>query len=138
MPRRRLSNTGEIGQTIFMSAFAKLPDLGPLPIWDGVRGRAVQGQHITMAVVELEPRSIVPQHQHPNEQLGLVLKGTLTFTIGGEQRHLAPGDMYAIPANVPHDVVTGPDGAVVVDIFSPVRSDWAKFEPTAPCAPSWP
>lgn len=125
--------------TLFsMSAFAKLPDLGPLPIWDGVVCRSVQGKHITMAVVELQPNSIVPQHQHPNEQVGLVLQGTLTFTIGGERRHLGKGDTYVIPGDVPHDVVTGPDGAVVLDVFTPLRSDWARFTATAPCAPIWP
>ena len=121
-----------------MTAFAKLADLGPLPIWNGVLGRAVQGSQITMAVVELEPHSLVPEHQHPNEQLGLVLQGTLTFTIGGERRELGPGDTYVIPANVPHDVVTGPGGAVVLDVFSPVRADWSQFTPVAPQAPRWP
>ena len=121
-----------------MSAFAKLSDIGPLPIWNGVVGRAVQGEHITMAVVELEPDSVVPQHHHPNEQLGVVLKGTLTFTIGGERRHVAAGDTYVIPGDVPHDVVTGPEGAVVLDVFSPVRADWGRFLPEAPRPPQWP
>jgi quercetin dioxygenase-like cupin family protein len=121
-----------------MTTFAKLSELGPLPIWNGVLGRAVQGANITLAVVELEPNSIVPEHQHPNEQLGLVLTGTLTFTIGGQARDLVPGDTYVIPGNVPHDVVTGPGGAVVLDVFAPVRADWARFEPLAPSPPRWP
>ncbi len=121
-----------------MSAFAKLSELCPLPIWNGVNGRAVEGANITMAVVELEPKAVVPEHQHPNEQLGLVLLGSLTFTIGGERRDLVPGDTYVIPGNVPHDVVTGPSGAVVLDVFSPVRADWARFERGTPTRPNWP
>ena len=121
-----------------MSAFKHLSDLGPLPIWNGVVGRAVQGDHITMGVLELEANSVVPEHQHHNEQLGLVLQGSLTFTIGGERRELAPGDTYTIPANVPHGVVTGPDGAVVIDVFSPVRSDWSRFAPMDAQRPRWP
>ena len=121
-----------------MSAFARLSDIGPLPIWNGVLGRAVQGAHITMAVVELEPNSVVPEHQHHNEQLGIVLKGTLTFTIGGERRELQTGDTYKIPGNVPHEVVTGPEGAVVVDVFSPVRADWSRFTPIPVQSPVWP
>lgn len=121
-----------------MSAFAKISELGPLPIWSGVVGRAVQGANITMAVVELEPNSVVPEHQHANEQLGVVLKGTMTFTIGDERRELVPGDMYTIPGNVPHHVVTGPQGAVVVDVFAPVRADWSRFTPGAPQPPRWP
>ena len=121
-----------------MSVFAKLANLGPLPIWDGVLGRHVEGANITLAVVELEPNSVVPEHQHANEQLGLVLKGTMVFTIGGERRELGPGDTYVIRGNVPHGVVTGPDGAVVIDVFSPVRADWSRFTPGAPQPPRWP
>ncbi len=121
-----------------MSAFAKLADLRPLPIWDGVMGRSVQGAHITMGVLELEPNSVVPEHQHVNEQLGMVLEGTMTFTIGGERKDLGAGDTYTIPANVPHGVVTGPKGAVVIDVFSPVRADWARLTPGTPQPPRWP
>lgn len=121
-----------------MSAFAKLSELGRLPIWDGVVGRAVQGEQITMGVLELAPNSVVPQHQHHNEQVGIVLKGSMTFTIGSERRSLTAGDTYIIPANVPHDVATGPEGAVVVDVFSPVRADWSRFQPEPPQTPLWP
>ena len=121
-----------------MTAFAKLCDLRPLPIWNGVLGRAVEGENITMAVVELEPNSVVPEHHHHNEQLGVVLTGSMTCTIGGERRALVPGDTYSIPGNVPHEFATGPQGAVVVDVFSPVRADWSRFTPVAPQQPRWP
>jgi quercetin dioxygenase-like cupin family protein len=121
-----------------MSAFANLSELGPLGIWTGVQARAVQGAHITMAIVELAPGGVVPEHRHHNEQLGIVLKGSLVFTIGGERGELVAGDTYNIPADVPHDVAAGPDGAVVIDVFSPVRADWEKFQPGPPIAPLWP
>ena len=121
-----------------MSAFARLSDIGPLPIWTGILGRAVQGAHITMAVVELAPNSVVPEHQHPNEQLGMVVQGSMTFTIGGERRELMVGDTYAIPGGVPHDVVAGPEGAVAIDVFSPVRADWSRFQAEPPRPPVWP
>ena len=121
-----------------MSAFAKLVDLGPLPIWTDVLSRAVHGERITMAVVELAPHSVVPEHHHPNEQLGVVLKGSMTFTIDGERRELAAGDTYNIPGNVRHAVTTGPNGAVVVDVFSPIRGDWARLDALAPRPPAWP
>jgi quercetin dioxygenase-like cupin family protein len=121
-----------------MSAFASLGTIAPLPIWNGVLGRAVEGAQITMAVVELDANSVVPEHRHANEQLGVVLQGSLTFTIGAETRTLGPGDTYVIPGDVPHDVVAGPGGAVVVDVFSPVRADWSRFAPETPRPPRWP
>jgi len=32
--------------------------------------------------------------------------------------------MYSIRSGIPHSGETGPDGATVLDVFSPVRSDW--------------
>jgi quercetin dioxygenase-like cupin family protein len=66
------------------------------------------------------------------------LKGSMLFTVGGERRELVAGDTYTIPSNVPHDVVAGPEGAVAIDVFSPVRADWARFQPVAPQKASWP
>ena len=121
-----------------MDTYASLEDLPLQRIWDGVVARVVEGDKMSFAVVELAPNSIVARHQHPNEQIGLVLRGALTFTIGGERRLLHTGDTYNIPADVPHDVVTGTDGAVVIDVFAPMRADWARFIKETPVPPAWP
>ena len=121
-----------------MSAFAELDALGPQDIWNGVAVRAIHGERITLGVVELDPGSIVPEHRHENEQLGMVLSGSISVRVGEESRELAAGGTWRIPANVPHEVVTGPDGAVVIDVFAPTRDDWSAFEPQAPRAPLWP
>ena len=91
-----------------------------------------------MAVVELDPLSVVPEHRHENEQLGVVLSGSLVFRIAEEARELEAGALYRIPANTPHSVETGARGAVVVDIFSPVRDDWQTLERESPRQPRWP
>ena len=121
-----------------MSSFADLDAIGPQGIWNGVVVRAVHGDRITLGVVELEPDSLVPEHNHENEQLGMVLSGSVTFRVGDESRELGPGGIWRIPANAPHEVRTGPKGAVVIDVFAPTRGDWSAVEPSAPRAPLWP
>ena len=121
-----------------MATYTALRDIPPQRIWDGVVARVVEGDKMSFAIVELAPNSVVAQHQHPNEQIGIMLRGSLTFTIGGERRLLKAGDSYNIPADVLHDAVTGPDGAVVIDVFAPVRADWARFSKEAPAPPVWP
>ena len=121
-----------------MTIFKPLAEIPPQHIWDGVVARAVEGERMSFAIVELAPHSAVAEHHHPNEQIGIVLRGSMTFTIGGEARLLRAGDTYNIPGGVPHDAVTGPDGAVVVDVFSPVRADWSRFEKGALQTPIWP
>jgi quercetin dioxygenase-like cupin family protein len=120
-----------------LSAFDEIGAVAPQKVWDGVLGRVVEGERITLGVVELDAGSVVPEHSHENEQLGLVLEGSLLFRIGDESRELEPGGMYVIPANTPHEVETGPEGAVVVDVFSPVRVDWRELE-RRERPPRWP
>jgi quercetin dioxygenase-like cupin family protein len=121
-----------------VSAFDELGELRPIAIWDGVVARAVHGERITLAVVELEPWSVVVQHAHENEQLGMVLTGSLRFRVGDEERELRAGETWRIPSNTPHEVHTGPEGAVVIDVFVPPRDDWDSLETLEPRPPLWP
>ncbi len=121
-----------------MSAFDDLAAIRPQGIWAGVLARAVHGEHLTLGVVELDPGSVVAEHSHPNEQLGIVLRGSVMFRVGSEIRELGPGGTWAIPANTPHEVHTGPEGAVVLDVFSPPRADWSETESLELRDPLWP
>jgi quercetin dioxygenase-like cupin family protein len=121
-----------------MSAFDELPSLRPLPIWDGVAVRAVEGERVTLGVIELDPGAVIPEHAHENEQLGVVLAGSMRFRIGDEEREVAPGSTWSIPANVPHSVEVGPDGCVAAEVFAPARDDWDAIEPDGARSPRWP
>jgi quercetin dioxygenase-like cupin family protein len=121
-----------------VSAFRSLADIAPLSIWTGILARRVEGRQITFAIVELEPGAMATRHQHPQEQLGLVLKGTIRFLIGTETRYLNVGDTYEIPSNVVHEATAGPGGAVVIDVFSPIRSDWHTLSLQPAPTPRWP
>ena len=90
-----------------------LGDIGSVPtqqIWEGIAGRAVHGERLTLGLIELEPEAVLPEHRHENEQLGMVLEGSITFTIGAERQTLGPGGTWRIPSNVPHKAVIGPGG----------------------------
>jgi quercetin dioxygenase-like cupin family protein len=119
------------------SPFSDLDGLGAQRIWEGVVGRVVEGERVTLAVIELDPDSLVPEHSHENEQVGVLVNGLLEFRIGDETRRVGPGGTWCIPANVPHEVQTGPDGAVVVEVFAPPRADWATLE-RLDAPPRWP
>jgi quercetin dioxygenase-like cupin family protein len=125
-----------------MSNLVDLAETLPIQVWDGVVARRVEGEKMTLAVVELAPDSVVPEHRHPNEQCGLVIEGEVTFHIGEEERVLGPGGTWRIRADTPHSVVTGPGGAVIVDVFAPARDDWndrpTVATPDEPVAPIWP
>ena len=121
-----------------MSAFDGVSSLGLQRIWDGVHARVIHGDRISLGVVELDANSVVPEHSHDHEQLGICVSGSLTFRVGVESRELGPGGTWTIPGNVPHEVHVGPDGAVVVDVFAPTRDDWREAPQGDTRAPRWP
>ena len=97
--------------TVEVDALGDIGSLPPQQIWDGIAGRAVHGKRLTLGLIELEPGAVLPEHLHENEQLGMVLKGSITFTIGTERRTLGPGGTWRIASNVPHEAVIGPGGS---------------------------
>ena len=121
-----------------MSAFGSVSSLGLQRIWDGVHVRVVHGERITLGVIELDANSVVPEHSHEHEQLGICLAGSVVFRVGDEARELGPGETWSIPGDVPHDVRVGPDGAVVLDVFAPTRVDWRDAPRAAGRDPRWP
>ena len=123
---------------------SRLVDLASIPsfeVWgEHIVARKVEGERITMAVVELAPGSTLPVHQHPAEQVGICVSGEMTFTIGDETRTIGPGTTWCIPPGVPHGAAIGPHGAIAIDVFSPIRDDWEHpmLEPSQPVWPSRP
>jgi quercetin dioxygenase-like cupin family protein len=122
-----------------MNNLRDLSEFPLLEIWgDAVRARRVQGERITLAVVELAPNAVVPEHVHENEQLGICLEGSGTFTLDGETRKIEPGTTWRILSNRPHNLTVGPEGAVVIDVFTPVREDWDAKSILPDAEPRWP
>lgn len=121
-----------------MSAFGELARIGPIAIWDGIAARAIEGERCTLAVIELGPATVVPEHAHDNEQVGVCLAESMTFRIGDEEQVVRAGSTWSIPSNVPHEVRVGDEGCVVAEVFVPPRGDWAERERDEPRAPRWP
>jgi unsaturated pyranuronate lyase len=106
--------------------FFDVADIPPFEILPGARTRAPFGKHLMLSYLELEPGAVIPMHQHPHEQGGIVLKGKVELTIGKEVRIVGEGSLYIIPPNIPHKAVAVGGSAIVLDVFSPVREDYAE------------
>jgi quercetin dioxygenase-like cupin family protein len=114
-----------------------LSEITPIQVFEGIAVRRIEGEQVTLAVVELDPNAIVPEHTHPAEQNGLVIRGQMRFRVGDDERLLGPGGTWRILGGVPHWAQAGPEGAVVIDVFSPLRSDW-EDRPALDRRPRWP
>ncbi len=92
----------------------------------GVSTRIFAGEQAMLSVVTIAPNAMGTMHQHPEEHWGVLLEGSATRYQGGEEIEVAKGDFWRTPGNVPHTMKAGPDGARVLDIFSPPRSEYRK------------
>jgi len=93
-------------------------------LFPGVAITTTAGAGIMLSLVTFEPGSVVPDHAHPHEQMGMMISGRLEFTIGGITRTLGPGDIWRIPGGVVHQVIAVDGPAVALDVFHPIRDDY--------------
>lgn len=90
----------------------------------GILAKTFWGEKMLVAVVDLLPGSKLSLHQHMHEQVGIVIAGELQLTIADETQTLHAGAVYIIPGATEHHAIAGPQGAQVMDVFSPVREEY--------------
>jgi quercetin dioxygenase-like cupin family protein len=92
----------------------------------GVRIRTPHGERLMLSLLEIDAGAVIPPHAHPHEQAGLVLDGQLELIIDGASRTLSPGEAYIVPGNVTHSARAVGGSCRVIDVFSPIREDYAQ------------
>jgi quercetin dioxygenase-like cupin family protein len=92
----------------------------------GLTTRIFAGEHAMLSVVTLAPNAEGTMHHHPEEQWGVLLEGSAVRMQGGEEIPVNKGDFWRTPGNVPHTMRAGPEGARVLDIFSPPRPEYKR------------
>jgi quercetin dioxygenase-like cupin family protein len=92
----------------------------------GAIARALFGERGMINLVELIPGAEVAPHSHPHEQLGLILRGSMTMVVGDESQECGPMDAFVMPGGVEHGGTAGPEGATAIDVFMPVREDYRE------------
>jgi quercetin dioxygenase-like cupin family protein len=113
--------TEDARKASYWANIESMPRLNPRP---GVTMWPATGTNLMMNFVRMEPGAEVPLHHHPQEQAGSVIEGTIIMTIEGETREMRAGDLYIAPPNTIHGASAGPDGCLVIDVFSPPREDY--------------
>ncbi len=91
----------------------------------GMKAKLFHTDTQTISFWEIEKDAVLPEHQHINEQVSIVTKGTLALTIDGVTTHMKPGMVALIPPNTDHSAVALTD-VEVTDVFYPIRADFPK------------
>ena len=106
--------------------FVRFDDIRSFQLADGVSGRPLFGERAMLNMIEFGPGATVPLHSHPHEQLGLVLRGMQALVVDGVAHEMGPMEGYVVPGGVEHSAYSGPEGALVLDVFQPVRDDYRE------------
>lgn len=102
-------------------------DIAPRLIYPGLRFRPIATRDVMTSFVWFEPGAPAPRHHHSEQQISICLSGELTFTVAGETRAVRAGDCVVIPPFAEHEAIAGPDGAHIVDIFTPPREAMLQY-----------
>lgn len=95
------------------------------PVRKGMARKTFAGEGATLALYRIEPGHDLLPHAHHYEQIVYLLEGTADFHVGDEVHHLDAGGLIVIPPNVTHYIeVTGKDGVLELDVFTPKRPEY--------------
>jgi quercetin dioxygenase-like cupin family protein len=98
----------------FPDFIRRLPEVdSPLA---SLRGWMLQTGDALAMFYEIPDGVEVPEHAH-GAQWGVVIAGSVEFTIGGETRTYRSGETFYVPDSVAHSAVIQP-GYVGIDVFA--------------------
>jgi quercetin dioxygenase-like cupin family protein len=84
------------------------------------------GNSMLMTEFLLKVGALLPEHSHPNEQTGYLVKGKIKLFIEGISREIKTGDSWCIKENTLHKAEILED-SIALEIFSPLRNDYLKY-----------
>ncbi len=104
--------------------FFHIPSLPGSDMLPGIERRAVWLNQVMITFFSFQPHAIVPEHSHENEQITVVTKGEMEFTLGNEVRLLRSGDGVCIPPNILHSARILDAFTEAYDAWGPPRDDY--------------
>jgi mannose-6-phosphate isomerase-like protein (cupin superfamily) len=96
------------------------PDVPGAKMW----GIALQKTLLTY--FELEPNCRFERHKHESEQITMVMEGELFFEVDSTTFCLKPGEVNAIPSEIPHPVFTRGTHFKAINARSPVMPQYIR------------
>jgi quercetin dioxygenase-like cupin family protein len=85
----------------------------------GVFGATVHTPELTATLYRYRPGSAWEEHQHPQDQITMVLEGEIEFQVAARPVRLRQGELATIPGGTPHSArVPGSDEAVTLNVFT--------------------
>jgi quercetin dioxygenase-like cupin family protein len=90
----------------------------------GIERQMIVGEKVMICRLRIAPNIVTPAHDHPHEQMTIVERGRVLFTIGQEQRVAKAGDVLHFPSGTWHGATMLDEEVILIDVFSPIREDF--------------
>lgn len=100
-------------------------DLAEIPTTVSHGGDAVQivdGAHMQLAFGAVPAGTTAPPDSHANEQITMILKGSLEMRVGNETRRVSEGDIVFIAAWEEHELLATHEDSFALDVFAPPKA----------------
>lgn len=109
-----------------MTDFGSFEEIAAEIPYAGIDRRVLTTSNATVQEYRFEPGASFPIHNHPQEQITVVIDGDVTFSADGDSRELSAGEWSVVPGDAPHGVTAGPAGARFIAILVPPRKEPLK------------
>ena len=112
---------GKAGLSALVTDWSRVPVVEPSP---GIKRQMIVGQNVMVCRFTFDPFLVTPEHTHHHEQMTLVVKGRVRFSIEGVEQIVSPGDVLHFPPHNRHGATMMDEEVVLIDIFAPIREDF--------------
>jgi len=90
----------------------------------GANSRIINNKGAQLSFLRMDPGSVFGHHNHPEEQIMIVLRGAIDEIILDGVTRMEKGDVLLLPAGMIHGGTNSPLGCDVLDVFWPPRPDY--------------
>ena len=132
-PDQRVTPNLQAGQVYALTDIQLSPVNAPDPSLPYKRAaansRLVWGKNVMLSFLRMDPKTPFPMHVHPEDQFMTTLRGSLMQTLIDTPQEMSEKDnsMVYMPSGLVHGATMSDLGADVLDVFWPVRPDYADF-----------
>ena len=97
-------------------------------IAQGIERQMVVGKNLMICRFRFAPFLVTAEHEHPHEQISMVVSGRVRFFVEGTERVASPGDVLHFPSHCWHGATMMDEEVVLIDVFSPIREDFLNVQ----------
>ena len=113
-----------IASTVRPGEVGDLHDVQFTELQPGANSRLIGGHGAQLSFLQMSPGMNFAAHLHPEEQLMIVLRGSIDELILDNTVAMTKGDLLYLPGTMVHGGTVGDLGCDVLDVFFPPRPDY--------------